>query len=56
MEKYFFLVEVIIDYVKRIVYLIKGICLVVVDEINNILEEFYYEGGLIDYVNELNEG
>ncbi len=28
----------------------------VVDEFNNTSEEFYYEGGLIDYVNELNEG
>ncbi|MCE6056770.1 type IIA DNA topoisomerase subunit B [Mycoplasmopsis agalactiae] len=56
LEKHPFSVEAITDHAKRIAYLTKGTRLVVVDEINNTSEEFYYEGGLIDYVNELNEG
>ncbi len=56
LEKHPFSVEAITDHAKRIAYLTKGTRLVVVDEFNNTSEEFYYEGGLIDYVNELNEG
>ncbi|MBZ4203426.1 DNA topoisomerase subunit B [Mycoplasma tauri] len=56
LEKHPFSVEAIEDHAKRVAYLTKGTKLTVVDEINETTSEFYYEGGLVDYINELNEG
>ncbi|WP_029513679.1 DNA topoisomerase subunit B [Mycoplasmopsis primatum] len=56
LEKHPFSAEAIMDHAKRIAYLTKGTRLIVTDEFTNTTEEFFYEGGLVDYINELNEG
>ncbi|WXL29155.1 DNA topoisomerase subunit B [Mycoplasmopsis felifaucium] len=56
MEKNDFLPDVIFDHAKQIAYLTKGTKVIVEDEKSGITEEYHYEGGLIDYVNELNDG
>lgn len=56
MEPNEFSSDVIFDHAKQIAYLTKGTKVTVVDERIGLEEEFYYEGGLIDYVNELNNG
>ncbi|WP_406617081.1 DNA topoisomerase subunit B [Mycoplasmopsis adleri] len=56
MEKNEFSADVIFDHAKQIAYLTKGTKVIVEDEVHDVVEEFYFEGGLVDYVNELNNG
>jgi DNA gyrase subunit B len=52
---------VIFDYlylknrIKQLAFLNKGIKIILIDERENIEEEFHYEGGIKDYVSELNK-
>lgn len=54
MEKNEFDAEVIFDHAKQIAYLTKGTKLILQDQRTNENEEYYFEGGLVDYVKELN--
>ncbi|MEE3928513.1 DNA topoisomerase subunit B [Mycoplasmopsis ciconiae] len=56
MEPNVFDKEVIIDHAKQIAHLNKGLSVSVRDLRDNTYEEFIFENGIIDYVNELNEG
>ncbi|WP_373439120.1 DNA topoisomerase (ATP-hydrolyzing) subunit B [Metamycoplasma equirhinis] len=46
----------ILDHSKQIAYLNKGLILNIKNNINNTSKTFHFDGGLIDYVNELNKG
>ncbi|MGY5139672.1 DNA topoisomerase (ATP-hydrolyzing) subunit B [Mycoplasmopsis gallinarum] len=56
MEKNDFDKDVIVDHAKQIAYLNKGLRISVKDERDNSFNEFYFEGGIVDYVAELNKG
>ncbi|TQC54013.1 DNA topoisomerase (ATP-hydrolyzing) subunit B [Mycoplasmopsis mucosicanis] len=46
----------VIDHAKQIAYLNKGLRIQVSDERDNTSAEYRFEGGIIDYVKELNKG
>ncbi|MCS4536651.1 MULTISPECIES: DNA topoisomerase (ATP-hydrolyzing) subunit B [unclassified Mycoplasma] len=48
--------NVIIDHAKQIAYLNKGLKISVTDERDGTEKEFHFEGGIVDYVKELNKG
>ena len=54
MDKNEFEFDVISDRMRQTAYLNKGLKLIVNDERTNILKEFCFEGGIIEYVSELN--
>lgn len=56
MDKNKFDKEAILDHAKQIAYLNKGLTVIVNDQRDSSHEEFFFEGGIIDYVKELNEG
>lgn len=56
MEKENFDFDTIIDHSKQIAYLNKGLKITVENVEKNIIKVFCFEGGLIDYVKELNKG
>ncbi|WP_029512943.1 DNA topoisomerase (ATP-hydrolyzing) subunit B [Mycoplasmopsis iners] len=56
MEKNQFEKDAIIDHAKQIAYLNKGLRISVKDDRDNTYQEFYFEGGIVDYVKELNKG
>ncbi|MHA0272979.1 DNA topoisomerase (ATP-hydrolyzing) subunit B [Mycoplasma sp. 48589B] len=56
MEELPFDKELIIDHAKQIAHLNKGLYVSVTDLRDNTQVEFQYDNGIIDYVNELNEG
>lgn len=47
---------VIVDHAKQIAYLNKGLRIIVNDERDGSREEYHFEGGIVDYVKELNTG
>ncbi|WP_373440413.1 DNA topoisomerase (ATP-hydrolyzing) subunit B [Metamycoplasma equirhinis] len=56
MDKLDFDYGTILDHSKQIAYLNKGLILNIKNNINNTSKTFHFDGGLIDYVNELNKG
>ena len=56
MDKNEFDLSVIADRLRQTAYLNKGLKLSVSDERVNVLKEFVFEGGIIEYVAELNNG
>ncbi|VEU77083.1 DNA topoisomerase (ATP-hydrolyzing) subunit B [Mycoplasmopsis columbina] len=56
MDKNNFDKDVIVDHAKQIAYLNKGLKISVKDERDNTYNEFVFEGGIVDYVKELNTG
>ncbi|UWD34144.1 DNA topoisomerase (ATP-hydrolyzing) subunit B [Mesomycoplasma molare] len=56
MEKHDFKLDTVIDRIKQTAYLTKGLKFIVEDERVNIKKEFYFEGGIIDYISELTKG
>ncbi|WP_027120380.1 DNA topoisomerase (ATP-hydrolyzing) subunit B [Mycoplasmopsis lipofaciens] len=56
MEKNKFDKFVILDHAKQIAYLNKGVRISVRDERDETFEEYYFEGGIIDFVKEMNTG
>ena len=48
--------NVIADRLRQTAYLNKGLKLIVEDKRESKIKEFYFEGGIIEYVNELNKG
>ncbi|AWX69607.1 DNA topoisomerase (ATP-hydrolyzing) subunit B [[Mycoplasma] anseris] len=56
MEKVDFDFGTIVDHAKQIAYLNKGLRITCEDLNKNVKRNFYFEGGIIDYVNELNKG
>ncbi|WP_406617625.1 DNA topoisomerase (ATP-hydrolyzing) subunit B [Mycoplasmopsis lipophila] len=56
MDKNKFDKDAILDHAKQIAYLNKALTVVVSDKRDNSYEEFFFEGGIVDYVKELNEG
>ncbi|ADE19417.1 DNA topoisomerase subunit B [Mycoplasma crocodyli] len=56
MEKVPFDKELVVDHAKQIAHLNKGLFVSVKDLRDNTYEEFKFDNGIIDYVNELNEG
>ncbi|WP_373435271.1 DNA topoisomerase (ATP-hydrolyzing) subunit B [Metamycoplasma equirhinis] len=56
MDKLDFDYGTILDHSKQIAYLNKGLILNIKNNINNTSKTFHFNGGLIDYVNELNKG
>lgn len=56
MDKVDFDFMTIIDHAKQIAYLNKGLTISCEDIEKNTLRTFFFEGGIIDYVNELNKG
>ncbi|WP_033161470.1 DNA topoisomerase subunit B [[Mycoplasma] collis] len=55
MEKNEFKFDMIVDRIKQTAYLTKGLKFVVKDERVNIVKEFCFEGGIIDYISELTQ-
>ncbi|MDJ1645878.1 DNA topoisomerase (ATP-hydrolyzing) subunit B [Mycoplasma phocimorsus] len=55
MENNDFDLSIILDHAKQIAYLNKGILISVTDERVNYFKSFCFEGGIIDYINELNK-
>ncbi|WP_029905757.1 DNA topoisomerase (ATP-hydrolyzing) subunit B [Mycoplasmopsis opalescens] len=56
MEKNEFDKGVILDHAKQIAYLNGGLRIHVTDERDETFQEYYFEGGIVDYVKELNNG
>ncbi|MDD7897637.1 DNA topoisomerase (ATP-hydrolyzing) subunit B [Metamycoplasma hyosynoviae] len=56
MDKVDFDFGTIIDHTKQIAYLNKGLNIACEDIEKNVLRSYCFEGGIIDYVNELNKG
>ncbi|AWX42893.1 DNA gyrase subunit B [Metamycoplasma cloacale] len=56
MEKVDFDFGTIVDHAKQIAYLNKGLKISCEDVAKNVKRNFFFEGGIIDYVNELNKG
>ncbi len=56
MDKNPFDFNVISDRMRQTAYLNKGLKLIVEDQRTNILKEFNFEGGIVEYVAELNNG
>ncbi|KKB26742.1 DNA topoisomerase (ATP-hydrolyzing) subunit B [Mycoplasmopsis meleagridis] len=48
--------DAIIDHAKQIAYLNKGLKITLIDERYDVKQSFCFEGGIIDYVKELNKG
>lgn len=46
----------IADRLRQTAYLNKGLMLTVKDERTDIFKEFHFEGGIVEYVKELNVG
>lgn len=47
---------VVVDHAKQIAYLNRGLRISVEDEPENSTVEYHFEGGIVDYVKELNKG
>lgn len=47
---------VVVDHAKQIAYLNRGLRISVEDERENSIVEYHFEGGIVDYVKELNKG
>ncbi|WP_029608562.1 DNA topoisomerase (ATP-hydrolyzing) subunit B [Mycoplasma simbae] len=56
MDEHPFDKNVIVDHAKQIAYLNRGLKISVQDERDNSNVEFHFEGGIVDYVKELNKG
>lgn len=56
MDKHDFDFNVIADRMRQTAYLNKGLKLIVNDQRTEILKEFNFEGGIVEYVAELNNG
>nr|WP_318025459.1 DNA topoisomerase (ATP-hydrolyzing) subunit B [Mycoplasmopsis phocirhinis] len=56
MDEHPFDKNVILDHAKQIAYLNKGLKIYVNDERDSTEKEFCFEGGIVDYVKELNKG
>ncbi|VEU77952.1 DNA topoisomerase (ATP-hydrolyzing) subunit B [Mycoplasmopsis columbinasalis] len=56
MEKNAFDKDVIVDHIKQTAYLTKGLTISLTDQRDGTFKEFMFEGGIIDYVKELNLG
>ncbi|BAP00785.1 DNA gyrase subunit B [Mycoplasmopsis californica HAZ160_1] len=56
MDEHPFDKNVIVDHAKQIAYLNRNLTISVADERDNSKIEFHFEGGLTDYVKELNKG
>ncbi|QSF13604.1 DNA topoisomerase (ATP-hydrolyzing) subunit B [Mycoplasma sp. Mirounga ES2805-ORL] len=56
MDKNKFDKNAILDHAKQIAYLNRSLKIRVVDERDNTDQEYFFEGGIIDYVKELNKG
>lgn len=48
--------SVVVDHAKQIAYLNKGLKISVTDQRDESFQEFHFEGGIVDYVKELNIG
>ncbi|MBN0919660.1 DNA topoisomerase (ATP-hydrolyzing) subunit B [[Mycoplasma] gypis] len=56
MEPNDFSFSIINDHAKQTAYLNKGLKIVINDNIKNVSKEYCFEGGIVDYVNELSKG
>ncbi|MBU4693423.1 DNA topoisomerase (ATP-hydrolyzing) subunit B [Mycoplasma zalophidermidis] len=56
MDQHPFDKNVVVDHAKQIAYLNRGLKISVIDQRDNSNIEFHFEGGIVDYVKELNKG